>query len=73
MLSMEVSVRHAMYGAGFLLMMLALTATVSAGLVGEVPEIDGGSLATGLGLLSGGLMILRSRLGAKRRERLKEY
>ncbi len=61
-----------MYGAGFLVIMLSLRGTVSAGQPGVAPEIDGGSLATGLGLLSGGLMILRSRWGAKRRERLKE-
>jgi hypothetical protein len=29
------------------------------------PEIDGGSMATGLGLLAAGILILRARRGAK--------
>ena len=58
--------RHAAYGAGFLVIMLSLTATVSAGgATAVVPEIDGGSMTMGLGLLSGGLIILRARRGAK--------
>ena len=56
-----------MYGAGFLMIMLSLTATVSAG--NAVPEIDGGSLTMGLGLLSGGLLIVRARWGAKNQQR----
>lgn len=52
--------RNAVYGAGFLMIMLSLTATLGAAAT-SAPEIDGGSLATGLGLLSGSLLILRSR------------
>jgi len=57
-------VRRASYWAGFLLVMLALTVPVAAG-IGPVPEISGGSLATGLGLLSGALLIVRSRWRTK--------
>jgi hypothetical protein len=34
--------------------------------VTTVPEIDGGSLATGLGLLAGGMLMLRARRGARK-------
>jgi hypothetical protein len=63
-----------MYGAGFLVILLSLTITVSAGgsTVVPVPEIDGGSVTMGLGLLSGGLMILRARWVAKNRQQPKE-
>ena len=59
--------RKAMYVAGVLLMALSAAATVAAGQVTPppVPEIDGGSLTLGLGLLSGSLMILRSRWRSK--------
>ncbi len=53
-----------MHGAGFLMILLALTATLGAA-VTSAPEIDGGSLTTGLGLLSGSLLILRSRRRAR--------
>ena len=60
--------RNALYGAGFLVILLSLTAPVLAGAgTAPVPEIDGGSLTMGLGLLSGSLLILRARWGAKRR------
>ena len=60
--------RKATYGAGVLLMALSAAATVAAGQPTPppvVPEIDGGSLTIGLGLLSGSLMILRSRWRSK--------
>jgi hypothetical protein len=53
-----------------LVIVCAATPAVAGGSV--VPEIDGGSLATGLGLLSGGLLILRARWGATGRQRPKE-
>ena len=56
--------RNATHGAGFLMILLALTATLGAA-VTSAPEIDGGSLTTGLGLLSGSLLILRSRRRAR--------
>jgi hypothetical protein len=64
----EVCVRNLLYGTGFLVILLSLAATVSAGTPpAVVPEINGGSLTMGLGLVSGGLLILRARWGAKRR------
>ena len=53
-----------MYGAGFLMVLLSLTATLGAA-AAATPEIDGGSLVAGLGLLSGSLLIMWSRWGAK--------
>ena len=62
-----------MCGTGFLVILLSLTAAVSAGAsTAPAPEIDGGSVTTGLGLLTGGLMILRSRWGANSRQQPKE-
>jgi hypothetical protein len=46
------------------MIVLSLTATAGASAV-NVPEIDGGSLTTALGLLSGGVLILRARKGTK--------
>jgi hypothetical protein len=53
-----------LYGAGFLLVLLSLTTSVFAG-ISTVPEIDGGSVAAGLGLLAGSVLMLRARLGRK--------
>jgi len=60
-------VRKAMYGAGVLMMVLSAAATVAAGQVAPppVPEIDGGFLSTVLGLLAGGVLMLRARFGRK--------
>lgn len=46
---------------------LLLRASLSAGTdpVADVPEIDGGSLAAGLGLLGAGVFWLRARRGVK--------
>jgi len=46
-----------------LVVMFAATPVFAGGSV--VPEIDGGSLATGLGLLAGSVLMLRARLGRK--------
>jgi hypothetical protein len=63
--------RQAVYIAGLMaVLVFAATPVFAGGAV--VPEIDGGSLATGLGLLSGGLLILRARWGATSRQRRKE-
>ena len=53
-----------MYGLG----LLTILATMGIGLSASVtttPEIDGGTLATGLGLLTAGVLILRARRGSK--------
>lgn len=57
--------RNAVYGAGFLVIMLSLKATAVFASGAVVPEIDGGSVATGLGLLAGGMLMLRARRGRK--------
>ena len=54
--------RHARYGAGFLIVLVSLATSVAAGAVGQVPEIDGGSITTGLGLLAGGILMVRARM-----------
>ena len=59
--------RKVLYGTGFLIILLSLTATVGAGTPTAVPEVDGGTLTTGLGLLAGGLLLVRARWGAKSR------
>ena len=51
--------RLALYSAGMLTAMIALGTPLLAQT--QVPEIDGGSLSTGIGLLTGGLLILRAR------------
>lgn len=50
-----------LYLCGVVLVVLALPAIASAN-VTPVPEIDGSMLMSGLGLLSGGLMVLRARM-----------
>jgi hypothetical protein len=47
-----------------MVMMVAVATPAFAG-VGAVPEIDGGSLSAGLGLLAGSVLLLRARLGRK--------
>lgn len=46
-----------------LTLILTGTGQASAGVPQVVPEIDGASLATGLGALSAGVLVLRSYLG----------
>jgi hypothetical protein len=53
------------YGCGMLLLVLSATAAISAQPPIAAPEIDGGSIASGLGLLAASLMILRARMGSK--------
>ena len=50
------------YCAGLLMLIVSMTSGVLAGGT-PVPEIDGASMATGLGLLSAGILIVRARLG----------
>ena len=53
------------YGFGLLTMVIAIEAHLLAGVVPGVPEIDGASVSAGLGLLAGGILILRSRRRSK--------
>ena len=56
--------RRIVYGAGLLTMLASLSTAVTAGQTG-VPEISGGSLSMGLGLLAGGILMLRARFGRR--------
>jgi len=49
------------WGAGMLVMVVAMASTLHA-TAAIVPEIDGTSVAAGLGLLSGAVLILRARI-----------
>jgi hypothetical protein len=58
-------VRAAWYGLGVVAMALAIQGQAHAGAVQVVPEIDGSTLSAGLGLLSAGILIIRSRMRSK--------
>jgi hypothetical protein len=53
------------YSLGLALIVGGLAATLVAGSVHPAPEIDGSSIATGLALASGAILILRSRRRTK--------
>ena len=53
--------RVVVYSLGLLLIANALSANLLAGFQIAVPEIDPGSISAGLGLLAGGILILRAR------------
>ena len=53
--------RLTMYGAGMAIVLASIASPLVAGSPVSVPEIDGRSIATGLGLLAGGLLMLRAR------------
>ena len=57
--------RRIVYGAGLLTVLASLSTAVMAGTAGGVPEISGGSLSMGLGLLAGGILMLRARFGRR--------
>ena len=57
--------RVATYSLGLALIANALGAHLLAGVPVSVPEIDAGSISAGLGLLAGGILILRSRRRSK--------
>jgi MYXO-CTERM domain-containing protein len=52
------------YGLGIITLLVATQSRVLTG-VNVVPEIDGGSISAGLGVLAAGLLILRSRRRTK--------
>ncbi len=54
--------RVALYGLGLAMVVASLATSVSAGRPGAVPEIDGASISAGLGLLAGGVLLVRARL-----------
>ena len=57
--------RRIVYSVGFLMVLASVSNAVMAGTGGSVPEISGGSLSTGLGLLAGGILMLRARFGRR--------
>jgi hypothetical protein len=57
--------RVALYALGVCLIVASVQASLAAAYVKSVPEIDGGTLVSGLGLLSGGIMVLRARFARK--------
>ena len=54
--------RMTLYVLGIGIIASALQVSVGAIPPASVPEIDGGSVVSALGLLSGGIMVLRARL-----------
>ena len=54
--------RRATYGAGFMIVLVSLATSVMASTPQAAPEIDGASMATGLALLAGGVLMVRARL-----------
>jgi len=63
--SNSVMVRTCWYGLGLLMIVHSLGRNVLAGLTVPAPEIDAGSVSAGLGLLAGGILILRARRRSK--------
>ena len=57
--------KRVVYGAGFLMVLASLSTAVMASTQPGVPEVSGGSLSLGLGLLAGGILMLRARFGKK--------
>jgi hypothetical protein len=57
--------RACWYGLGLVMIVHSLGRNLLAGVVTQVPEIDAGSITAGLGLLAGGILILRSRRRSK--------
>jgi MYXO-CTERM domain-containing protein len=49
------------YGLGLIALLIGLEGHALAGTIPSAPEIDGASISAGLGLLTAGLLILRSR------------
>jgi hypothetical protein len=57
--------RAATLAAGFLCVLAGLSGVAAADVVVPVPEIDAGSMASALTLLSGGLLIIAGRRKGK--------
>jgi hypothetical protein len=57
--------RACLCGLGLLMIVDSIGANLLAAVPPQAPEIDGGSLATGLGLLAAGILILRARRRSK--------
>ncbi|CAN5723935.1 hypothetical protein BH18ACI5_BH18ACI5_14980 [soil metagenome] len=57
--------RQAVYTAGTLIVFASVATSLHAGNFPAVPEIDSSSFTAGLGLLTGAVMIVRSRMRRK--------
>jgi len=57
--------RTAWYGLGVIALVLSTHSLAFAGSLPRAPEIDGGSLSAGFGLLAAGVLIVRSRMKSK--------
>ncbi len=53
------------YGLGLLTMVVSVGTSLFAGFAQTTPEIDAGSLSAGIGLVTAGVLILRSRRRSK--------
>ena len=58
-------VRAAWFGLGVITVVLVGQGRADAGVVLQAPEIDGSTLSAGLGLLTAGVLIVRSRMKLK--------
>ena len=56
--------RASMFGLGVLVIVYSIGSNLLAQ-TAPAPEIDGGSIVTGLGILTAGVLVLRSRWGSK--------
>ncbi len=59
------ALRAASLGAGFLCVLAGMSGRAAAGIPVSVPEIDAGSMASALTLLSGALLIITGRRKVK--------
>jgi hypothetical protein len=57
--------RQALYLTGLVALVLSAAVAEAGSATAPVPEIGGGSISTGLGLLAGGALMLRARFGRK--------
>lgn len=57
--------RGALYSAGMVIILTSLVRPVFAGTTAVAPEIGADSIVTGLGLLAGGILVVRARWRAK--------
>ena len=57
--------RVCLYSCGLLMLAFSIEGNLLATVTPAVPEIDAGSISAGLGLLAGGILILRARRRSK--------
>jgi hypothetical protein len=57
--------RVCMFALGLALLVLSASEGMSAGAGVRAPEIDGGLITTGLGVLAAGVLIVRARMQSK--------